>query len=74
MKALYLDKKEALSLRDDPVPQHLGANDVRIKIANVGVCGSDVHYYLHGRIGGAFTVAADYLVRSLEATIEATPP
>ncbi len=52
MKALYLDKKEALSLRDDPVPQHLGANDVRIKIANVGVCGSDVHYYLHGRIGG----------------------
>lgn len=27
-----------------------------------------------GRIGGAYTVAADYLLRSLQATVEATPP
>ena len=52
MKALFLDKQDSLSLRDDPLAQDLGANDVRIKIANVGICGSDVHYYLHGRIGG----------------------
>ena len=52
MKALFLDKQDSLSLRDDPLAQELGANDVRIKIANVGICGSDVHYYLHGRIGG----------------------
>ena len=52
MKALFLDKQDSLSLRDVPLPQDLGANDVRIKIANVGICGSDVHYYLHGRIGG----------------------
>lgn len=51
MKALFLDKKESLSLRDAQLPQELGANDVRIKIANVGICGSDVHYYLHGNIG-----------------------
>jgi D-xylulose reductase len=26
-------------------------NDVRIKIHTVGICGSDVHYFLHGEIG-----------------------
>lgn len=52
MKALFLDKQDSLSLRDASLPQELGANDVRIKIANVGICGSDVHYYLHGKIGG----------------------
>ena len=52
MKALFLDKQDSLSLRDAALPQELGANDVRIKIANVGICGSDVHYYLHGKIGG----------------------
>jgi D-xylulose reductase len=52
MKALFLDKARSLSLRDDPLPQTLGDQDVRIKLVNVGICGSDVHYYLHGRIGG----------------------
>jgi len=31
-----------------PVP---GPGQVLLKVASVGVCGSDVHYYLHGRIG-----------------------
>ncbi len=31
-----------------PVPQ---ANEVLIKIKVVGICGSDVHYYQHGKIG-----------------------
>jgi D-xylulose reductase len=51
MKALLLDKTNTLSLRDEPLPQPLGDHDVRIKIVNVGICGSDIHYYLHGRIG-----------------------
>ena len=52
MKALFLDKTDLLSLRNEPLLQPLGDNDVRIKIVNVGICGSDVHYYRHGRIGG----------------------
>jgi L-iditol 2-dehydrogenase len=28
-----------------------GPGEVLLKVASVGVCGSDVHYYLHGRIG-----------------------
>jgi L-iditol 2-dehydrogenase len=34
--------------RSIPVP---GRNEVLLKIAAVGVCGSDVHYYKEGRIG-----------------------
>ena len=29
----------------------VGPGEVKIKIHTVGVCGSDVHYYTHGRIG-----------------------
>nr|WP_117302670.1 NAD(P)-dependent alcohol dehydrogenase [Paracidobacterium acidisoli] len=29
----------------------MGPSDVRIRIARVGICGSDVHYYTHGKIG-----------------------
>ncbi len=51
MKALLLEKPHTISLADLPLYQEMGDNDVRIKIANVGICGSDVHYYQHGRIG-----------------------
>ncbi|CAI3943121.1 Threonine dehydrogenase or related Zn-dependent dehydrogenase (Tdh) (PDB:4A2C) [Commensalibacter communis] len=50
-KALVLESKGKLSIRDIDLPSHVGANDVKIKIHNVGVCGSDVHYYTHGKIG-----------------------
>ncbi|WP_116134558.1 NAD(P)-dependent alcohol dehydrogenase [Tropicimonas sp. IMCC34043] len=49
--ALVLEEKGKLSLRDFPVPLDLGPQDVRVAIRTVGVCGSDVHYYTHGKIG-----------------------
>lgn len=55
MKSLVLEKVDDLSLRDfpsiDAEEEVLGAHDVRIKLHTVGICGSDVHYYTHGRIG-----------------------
>ncbi len=51
MKALVLEKKGVLSLREIDLPSELGADDLRIAIHTVGVCGSDVHYYTHGAIG-----------------------
>lgn len=51
MRALVLEEKGRLSLRDIDLPGDLGPDDVRVKIHNVGVCGSDVHYYTHGKIG-----------------------
>ncbi|WP_196257891.1 NAD(P)-dependent alcohol dehydrogenase [Pelagibacterium limicola] len=51
MKALVLEKIRELSLRDIALPQEVGPRDVKIAIHTVGICGSDVHYYTHGRIG-----------------------
>jgi D-xylulose reductase len=51
MRALVLERRRELSLRDIDLPDTLGPDDVRVKIHTVGICGSDVHYYTHGRIG-----------------------
>jgi D-xylulose reductase len=51
MKALVLEKTKVLSLRDISIDEPLGPSDVRIQPKAVGICGSDLHYYLHGAIG-----------------------
>ncbi|MBD9527814.1 NAD(P)-dependent alcohol dehydrogenase [Paracoccus sp. PAR01] len=55
MQSLVLERQGELSLRDFPQidrdEEVLGPRDVRIKLHTVGICGSDVHYYTHGRIG-----------------------
>ncbi|WP_407155258.1 NAD(P)-dependent alcohol dehydrogenase [Bradyrhizobium sp. STM 3557] len=57
MRALVLERKGELALREIQLDHRLGPEDVRIKIHTVGICGSDVHYYTHGRIG-SYVVAA----------------
>ena len=37
-------------MQDQPVPRP-SAHEVLVKVMAVGVCGSDVHYFEHGRIG-----------------------
>lgn len=49
--ALVLEEKNRIQIRDIDLDQTLGTHDVRIAIDTVGVCGSDVHYYTHGKIG-----------------------
>lgn len=39
-----------LRIEDRPEPQP-GVDEVLVEVAAVGICGSDVHYYDHGRIG-----------------------
>ena len=34
-----------------PEPVLSGKDDVKIKLASIGVCGSDIHYYSEGKIG-----------------------
>ncbi|GIV76225.1 NAD(P)-dependent alcohol dehydrogenase [Litorilinea aerophila] len=51
MKALVLEEKLKLSLRDIELDEPMGPHDVRIALHTVGICGSDVHYYTHGAIG-----------------------
>ncbi|BBE74598.1 NAD(P)-dependent alcohol dehydrogenase [Oharaeibacter diazotrophicus] len=61
MKALVLEEKGRLSLRDFPLEETVGPRDVRVAIKVVGVCGSDVHYYTHGAIG-PFVVRAPMIL------------
>lgn len=51
MQALILEKAHALTLGTIEIDELLGPRDVRIALKTVGICGSDVHYYTHGRIG-----------------------
>ncbi|MFO7636963.1 MAG: NAD(P)-dependent alcohol dehydrogenase [Clostridia bacterium] len=50
MKAAVLTGIKEMEIRDVPVP--VAKDDqVLVKIEYVGICGSDIHYYEHGRIG-----------------------
>lgn len=51
MPALVLERQHELKLREIDLPLETGPGEVKIKLHTVGVCGSDVHYYTHGRIG-----------------------
>ncbi|MEJ8543867.1 NAD(P)-dependent alcohol dehydrogenase [Brevibacillus borstelensis] len=53
MKAGFLEQPLEVRVGQIPVPKVSGT-DVLIKVEAVGVCGSDVHYYAHGRIGKRF--------------------
>lgn len=39
-----------VAVEERPVPEP-GLGEVLVRVGSVGVCGSDVHYYEHGRIG-----------------------
>ncbi|MDR2247313.1 MAG: NAD(P)-dependent alcohol dehydrogenase [Treponema sp.] len=52
MKALVLEAKKKLSLRDFPIMETVDPYDVKIQIKACGICGSDIHYYVEGSIGG----------------------
>jgi D-xylulose reductase len=51
MKALVLKEKNVLAIMEMPIKENVGPDDVRIKMHTIGICGSDVHYYTHGKIG-----------------------
>lgn len=51
MKALVLTEAGKIAIEDREFDERPGDDDVQIKIHSVGICGSDVHYYQHGRIG-----------------------
>lgn len=50
MKAAILEKVKTLVVKDIPIP-HYGDDEVLVNIKEVGLCGSDVHFYNDGRIG-----------------------
>lgn len=51
MKVAYFTGLRKVEIADAPPPRLVRPEDVLLRIDRVGVCGSDVHYYAHGRIG-----------------------
>lgn len=56
MRAAVLVEPGRIEMEQRPVPTP-GPGDVLVRVTSVGVCGSDTHYYRHGRIG-SFVVDA----------------
>lgn len=50
MKAAVMRNTREIQIEEYPVPQ-IGPDEVLVKVMAVGICGSDLHYYSHGRIG-----------------------
>jgi len=51
MKKVVLSGIRRLEMTTSPDPIILTRDAVKIKLASIGVCGSDIHYYTEGKIG-----------------------
>jgi L-iditol 2-dehydrogenase len=54
-----------------PVPAH---GEALVRIRAVGICGSDLHYYAHGRIGDVRFVPGHILGHEVSGVVEALGP
>lgn len=70
MRASVLTGVGTLTVEDRPVPSPMPP-EVMVEVAAVGVCGSDVHYYRHGRIGDYVVTAPMILGHELSGRIVA---
>jgi L-iditol 2-dehydrogenase len=73
MRTAVLEGVGKVTLQERPVPQP-GPREVLVQVTAVGTCGSDVHYFEHGRIG-EFVVSAPLILGHEPAgTVVATGP
>jgi len=71
MKGVVLEKVRQIAIRDIDMPAAPGPGEVLVRIAVVGVCGSDVHYFTHGRIGPFVVDAPMVLGHEASGVVEA---
>lgn len=74
MKAAQLTAIGSFQIADIPRPNIINDTDVLIKMAVVGVCGSDVHYYNTGRIGNRIVQFPFIIGHEGAGTIEKVGP
>jgi L-iditol 2-dehydrogenase len=71
MKAAALTGFRRIEIADVPKPVNANNNDVLLKVAVVGICGSDVHYYLRGKIGSQVVSYPFIVGHECSAVVEA---
>lgn len=49
--SLVLNKIDDISFESFPVPEITLPYEVLVEVKKTGICGSDIHYYAHGKIG-----------------------
>lgn len=50
MRAAVMDKPMSISIKEVDLPV-IQADEALVRVHCIGICGSDIHYYEHGRIG-----------------------
>lgn len=70
MRAAVLTRPGEITISQRPVPGP-AADEVLVRVASVGVCGSDTHYYRAGRIGDFVVDAPLVLGHEVSGTIAA---
>jgi len=59
-RAAYMTELNNMVIREIDVPE-INDNDILVQLEYVGICGSDVHYYAHGKIGD-YVVNGDFIL------------
>ncbi len=72
MKAAFLTGIKKFEIRDVPKPAIKNADDVLIRLKSIGVCGSDIHYYLDGKIGSQVVEFPFIIGHECSGTVEET--
>lgn len=72
MQALFIHGAEDMRLEDVATPEP-GESEVLLRVRYVGICGSDLHYYFHGKNGENRLREPFVPGHELSATVEADP-
>lgn len=72
-RVAVLDEPERMHVETREIPEP-GPGEVQVAVRAVSVCGSDVHYYDHGRIGGFVMHAPLVLGHETSGVISAVGP
>lgn len=70
MRAVVIHAEKDLRVEETTAPE-IGPRDVRVRIEAGGICGSDLHYYLHGGFGTIRVREPMILGHEIAGTVEA---
>jgi L-iditol 2-dehydrogenase len=74
MRAAQLTGLRSIAVREVPLPPLPDEGDVLLRVGAVGICGSDVHYFLQGRIGNQVVETPFTIGHECTGTIEMCGP